>query len=186
MTSGSEPAVYVELIDAAIGDLEHLARHAPAAPKWALKKMLLLESNPEAGEPLLGSLVGWRKIVVGDRGWRIVWRVRVDGGTSVVEVAEVWAAGARSDSEVYEEMHSRIARLPASPQTTALAEVIEQIGKLATGIAASRPPAKAEPLPGWLVDRLVHTADIDRSVVEAMDLQMAVDAWTAWRSGGAR
>lgn len=67
--------------------------------------MLLLEADPLAGEPLLGSLIGYRKLVVGNRDWRIVWRAVTDQrGIVSVEIAEVWAVGARADSEVYSEM----------------------------------------------------------------------------------
>ena len=58
--------------------------------------MLLLERDPLAGEPLLGTLVGYRKLVVGNRDWRIVWRASTDQrGTLTIEIAEVWAVVAR-------------------------------------------------------------------------------------------
>lgn len=174
------PAAYIRLTDPAVEDLNRLATHNPQALKWALKKMLLLEENPSAGEPLLGGLVGWRKLTVGDRDWRIVWRPTTDAGsTPVIEVAEVWAVGARSDSEVYEEMAARVAAMPDNPRTAALAEVIERFGKLGAGITPASPPIKEE-LPNWLVDQLVHTAGLRRDVVEGMTLKEAVDAWTAW------
>jgi hypothetical protein len=93
----------------------------PQVVRWALKKMIHLEQDPEAGDALLGGLTGWRKISVGDRDWRLVWRVTYDeGGASIVHVAEVWAYGARSDAEVYAEMEGRIATAPTTPQTRAL------------------------------------------------------------------
>lgn len=33
----------------------------PQVVRWALKKCLLLEKNPEAGEQLRGALIGYRK-----------------------------------------------------------------------------------------------------------------------------
>ena len=68
------PAAYVRLIDAAVGDLERIAAKDPNVLRAVLKKMLLLESDPNAGNPLLGELVGFRKLTVGDRQWRIIWR----------------------------------------------------------------------------------------------------------------
>ena len=65
-----QPAAYVRLTEPALNDLQGLARAAPLALKWPLKKMLLLERDPNAGDPLLGGLIGWRKLVVGDRDWR--------------------------------------------------------------------------------------------------------------------
>lgn len=47
-------------------------------------------------------MIGFRKLVAGDRDCRIVWRVTHDDSQRVVvDVAEVWAFGARSDAEVY-------------------------------------------------------------------------------------
>jgi mRNA interferase RelE/StbE len=75
---------------------------------WALKKMIQIERDPNAGDPLLGGLIGYRKTTVGDRDWRVVWRVvQDDAGDFRVEVAEVWAVGYRKDSEVYAEIEQR-------------------------------------------------------------------------------
>lgn len=77
--------------------------------RWALKKCLLLERDPEAGKEIRGGLIGFRKIVVGDRDRRVVWRVPHDEtGRTVVDVAEVWAVGARSDAEDYDEVQARV------------------------------------------------------------------------------
>jgi mRNA interferase RelE/StbE len=176
----AEPAAYIRLTDPAVEDLQQLATRNPQALKWALKKMFLLEENPNAGEALLGGLIGWRKLTVGNRDWRIVWRPTTDPDTTpVIEIAEVWAVGARSDSEVYEEMAARLAAMPDTPRTVALAEVIQRFAKVRAGITPAGPPVK-EDLPSWLVDQLVHTAGVHREVIEGMTLKEAVDAWTAW------
>ncbi len=173
------PGPEVWLTDAAVEDLQRLDG-SPLV--WALKKMLLLETDPYAGEPLLGSLVGYRKLVVGNRDWRLVWRVISDErGTVIIDVAEVWAVGARSDAAVYEEMVSRVDDLSDGRIRRSLSEVVDQLGKRAKGIHARpplSPPARAE---GWLVERLVHTARMDRSAVEAMSSEQAVDAWVEYR-----
>lgn len=171
----------VWLTDPAVGDLNTLDG---AALVWALKKMLVLERNPLAGEPLVGDLVGWRKIVVGDRHWRIIWRPTTEGpGPVQIEIAEVWAVGARSDSAVYDEMRERIDAMPNTPRRVALSAVIANLGlESKVGAAAPRQPAtRPEP---WLVDRLVHTAKLPREAVEAMTSEEAVDAWTAFRMRG--
>ena len=54
------PPAYVRLTEPAIDDLRRLQRADPQVVRWALKKMLLLERNPNAGAPLLGALVGYR------------------------------------------------------------------------------------------------------------------------------
>lgn len=185
--SGRHPdavRVVVRLTGPAFGDLETLARHDPQGLRWALKKMLLLERDPEAGEPLRGALIGWRKIVVGDRDRRIVWRVTHDeAGTVVVDVAEVWAVGARADALVYAEMRERVASLPDSPATVALADAVVRLGRAAAGLRPATEPATAEALPGWLVERLTRQAGLPAAAVEAMTLEDAVDAWATWTTG---
>jgi mRNA interferase RelE/StbE len=173
------PGASVRLTEPAVEDLVGLATAAPSVVRWALKKMLLLEESPYAGEALLGGLVGWRKLTVGDRNRRVVWRVaKATDGTTLIEVAEVWAVGARSDSAVYDEMTSRVASLPQE-RTVALADAVAQLGRVAAGIVPASPPA-SDPVPAWLVDRLVQTAKLDPGAVWAMSLEEAVDAWSEW------
>ena len=167
-SSGAE----VWLTDPAVADL-HRLDGAPLV--WALKKMLLLETDPQAGEPLLGSLIGYRKLVVGNRDWRIVWRVLSDErGALTIEVAEVWAVGARSDGEVYAEMTERVSSLGDSPVRRSLSAILDEQGLQATPVTL----AQSRPEP-WLVERLVHTASLDRDRVLTMTSEQAVDAWTA-------
>ena len=175
-------ATVVRLTEPAFADLVALNRaHSPGL-RWALKKLLLLEQDPEAGEALRGALIGFRKLTVSDRTWRVVWRVtHDDSGAVVVDVAEVWAVGARSDNEVYTEMTERVAEMPQSPITIALAEVVERLGKTASGISASSEPEE-ETLPPWLVDNLMHHAGMSSDQIHGLTLRQAVDHWTAWTS----
>jgi mRNA interferase RelE/StbE len=94
--------VRVELIDDAIADL---AKHAESGKlKSFFRKLLEIEEKgPEAGEPLGRDLVGWRKITVGNRDWRIVFRVDKQS-----EVATVCVIGDREDGVCYEEAKQRI------------------------------------------------------------------------------
>lgn len=150
------PGAVVRLTEDAIADLRHLLRKDPQIVRWAFKKMLLLERSVNAGQPLLGDLIGFRKLVIGDRGWRIVWRVTTDSvGATQVDVAEVWAAGARSDDEVYQEMRRRVAGLGNSPKVVALTEVIESMGRVFSDLTATPEPQPRESLPTWLAERLV-------------------------------
>ena len=129
-TSSREQRAYVRLTSPAVADLHALLRKDPQIVRWALKKMLLLERDPHAGEPLLGHLVGWRKLTVGDRNWRVIWRVSTDKtGAVTVTISEVWAVGARSDAAVYAEMTERIADLGPNPTTQALSSVIDMLGR---------------------------------------------------------
>jgi mRNA interferase RelE/StbE len=177
----------VRFTDAAFEDLQRMSRKGdPQVVRWALKKCLLLERDPEAGEELRGGLIGYRKLTVGDRDWRIVWRVtHDDAGRPVVDVAEVWAVGARSDSEVYEEMQSRVATLSASPATMPLAEAIELLGKIGKDIT----PASAEPDPGkqpavpeWLTQVLTTVVKMPPEQVDRLTAEQAQEIWDAYIS----
>ncbi len=173
-----QPPAEVWLTDAAVEDLERLDG---AALVWALKKMLLLETSSEAGEPLLGTLIGYRKLVVSDRDWRIVWRPTTnDRGGVVIEVSEVWAVGARSDGDVYAEMSERLAAAPETPALRSLASVVESLSRHAGSVVARRPYAPPSRPEQWLVERLVHTVGMDRATVMEMTSEQAVDAWTEY------
>lgn len=143
----------VRLTEDAVTDLFRMKRKDPSILCAVFKKMLLLERSPLAGEPLLGALVGFRKLVVGDRHYRIVWRVKEEpGGSTVLEISEVWAVGVRSDSEVYEEMKERIAQLRTGggPEAKPLADVISSMGRLFQDISVSEEPSPPSSRPAWL------------------------------------
>ncbi|QWF82157.1 type II toxin-antitoxin system RelE family toxin [Amycolatopsis sp. CA-230715] len=166
--------VDVAFTDAAIADLRRLG---PDVVPKVLKKILILLEDPEAGHPLGGKLTGFRKLVVGRNHWRVVYRLAEDG---VVEICEIWCVGARSDAEVYAEATSRVANAAtASPELRLLAEVIDKLGRLA-GVAPVERKPRGEPVPDWLAQRLVHTAGVPPEKVAALDLEQAVDLWTAF------
>jgi mRNA interferase RelE/StbE len=126
---------------------------------------------------LLGDLIGWRKLVVGDRDWRIVWRVTTDAvGNRVIDIAEVWAVGARTDAEVYAEMNDRVAALDDSPITHALSKVIQRLGRAAGSVMAATEPVH-DPVPPWLVDRLVHQVRMTPEAVAELTGAQAMQAW---------
>ena len=152
--------------------------------RWALKKMIQLERNPSAGDPLLGGLIGYRKIAVGDRDWRIVWRIVQDeAGDFWVEVAEVWAIGYRKDGEVYAEIEQRVTDAGSSPRTRALADVLALFTKQARDLAATPEPTKPEPVPKWLTDALLYVVRLPAAEVEEMNLNAAEKVWADHISG---
>jgi len=176
----------IRFTNAAFEDLVALQKKNRPALKWAMKKFLLIERNPEAGAPLGGGLHGYRKLTVGDRDWRIVWRVTFDDtGYLIVDVGEIWAVGARKDSEVYDEMRRRVAALPEGPQTKTFEEVLAM---LEASLTKKRRPAPSQPTaddalaPKWLVDDLVNLAGYERSDVEELNERQAMSAWVAFRS----
>lgn len=165
----------VRFTEAAAADLDALHRRDPQTARAALHKILMLERDPYAGRPLVGNLVGFRKLVVGDRHWRIVWRVleSVDG-TTTVEISEIWAVGARKDSAVYDEVRRRLDTLPDTPATRELQDLLEQFGLA----PATTPPP--EPAPAWLIDRLTHKAGLTEEEAKALPLDQAIARWEEW------
>lgn len=173
----------VRLTTDAVADLDRLlSRRDPQVVRWAFKKMIHLEQNPEAGDALLGGLMGWRKITVGDRDWRLVWRVTHDVADAIiVDVAEIWAFGARTDAEVYEEMQGRIASAPQTPQTKALADVLLTLGKLTDDLEAAH-----EPLPKWLRESLQHVVRLPANQVNDLTREEADQLWRNYITGQKR
>ncbi|MBV9728711.1 MAG: type II toxin-antitoxin system mRNA interferase toxin, RelE/StbE family [Pseudonocardiales bacterium] len=95
----------VQLTEDAREDLHDLDGTARVIVLKGLKK---LQTEPEKrgsplGSKLSGNLTTFRKLVVGDRDYRIVYRVDVDGSVVVV-----WVIGRRSEDEVYQLAMSRL------------------------------------------------------------------------------
>lgn len=174
----------VRLTDDAVEDLRTLFKADPQIVRWALKKMIQIQRDPNAGAPLLGGLIGYRKIAVGDRDWRVVWRVVQDAaGDFRVEVAEIRAVGYRKDSEVYAEIKRRVADAGSSTKTKALTEVLAIFDKQARDLTATPEPKKSEPVPKWLIDALLYVVHLPAAQVEAMSLEEAEKVWTDHISG---
>lgn len=174
---------YVRLTSAAMDDLKSLHKKDPQIVRQVLKKCLLLERNPYVGEELMRDLVGFRKLVVGNRDWRIVWRV-TRGETVSVDVSEIWAVGARSDSQVYTEMKNRIKAMSDSPLTHTLEQVVGLLAPDA-GIAVAPEPV-SDPIPVWLRQRLIHTAGLHADQLDGVTGAEAADLWDAYRYGGSQ
>lgn len=178
------PGCVVRLTDDAVEDLQQLFKADPQIVRWALKKMIQLERDPNAGDPLLGGLIGYRKIIVGDRDWRVVWRVTQDeAGDYRVDVAEVWAVGYRKDSEVYAEIKRRADAAGPSPKTKTLTGVLELFDKPARGLTATSEPETPEPVPKWLSDALRHVVGLPGDQVDALSLEEAEKAWNDYITG---
>lgn len=181
MATPKGPAAYVRLTAPAVEDLQRLMKVDPQIVRMALKKMILLERDPNAGKPLSGNLVGWRKLIVGDRDWRIVWRVTTDeSGATVIDIAEVWAVGARADLEVYNEMKDRLAAAEPGPTTLALSDVVELLGQTMGVVEPTPEPPVAVPVPAWLATRLEVQAGMTEEQISALTPEEAMEAWEAF------
>lgn len=174
----------MRLTDDAVADLRRLQKKDPQIVREVFKKMLLLERATDAGEPLLGALVGFRKLVVGDRDYRIVWReVTDEAHHPVLEIAGIWAVGVRADSEIYDEMMLRVNRLKnaGDSQARALVAVIEDMGRLYAGIDAHPEPSPTSTLPTWLVQALQENlhlrADIINTLSQEEAQQLLAEHW---------
>jgi mRNA interferase RelE/StbE len=115
-------SVRVELIDEVIVDLADLAESGNL--RQFFKKLLEIEANgSQAGEPLGRDLVGWRKITVGNRNWRIIFRVDKDE-----TVATICVIGDREDAACYEEAQRRAQQAKDADATSLAASMIELLG----------------------------------------------------------
>lgn len=117
--------IRVEMTEDAVSDLRRYA--ASGNLPLFLKKLLRLEEvGKEAGLPLGGGLSGYRKIVVGDRTWRIVFTTDSDE-----TVATILVVGDRDDAACYEEAQRRIDAMSRHrPETISLAAAMFQISEM--------------------------------------------------------
>jgi mRNA interferase RelE/StbE len=171
---------HVRFTDAAIEDLKRLHKKDPQIVRSILKKCLLIEENPYAGKRLLGNLIGYRRLVVGNRDWRIVWRV-IEAADLLVDIAEIWAAGARADDDVYREMKERIATMPDDPLTVSLGEVVELLAPGAE--IRSTHESVEDPIPDWLRTRLMQTAGVHHDRLEGISGEEAMGLWERFMRG---
>lgn len=116
--------IRVEILAEVVEDLE-TARTTGRLKDFLAKLVRLEDEGPAIGLPLGrrsdSRLVGWFKIVVGDRNWRIVFRMK-DASTAVVGVI-----GDRDDAECYRELARRVGPDSGLGQTLSLAAALAQV-----------------------------------------------------------
>jgi mRNA interferase RelE/StbE len=113
----------VVLTDDAREDLRDLDRSVQIQ---VLKALTKLRDNPEQrGAPLgrrsTSNLTSFRKLVVGNRDYRIIYRVEADG-----TVVVVWVIGRRADGEAYELAMARL-RTHGNAAVRELATSLEEL-----------------------------------------------------------
>jgi mRNA interferase RelE/StbE len=118
-------AIRLEMTEDAVSDPRRYA--ASGNLSLFLKKLLRLEDvGKDAGLPLGGDLSGYRKIVAGDRTWRIVFTT-----DSEETVATVLVIGDRDDAACYEEAQRRVDAMSRSrPETISLAAAMFQLSEM--------------------------------------------------------
>ena len=117
--------VRVELIDEAVEDLVRYAETGNL-PLFLKKLIRLEEVGKDAGLPLGRGLTGWRKIIVGDRNWRIIFTTNPEE-----TVATVWVIGDRDDAECYADAQRRVQALgKGQPEAASLAAVMFQLSQM--------------------------------------------------------
>ena len=90
--------------------------------RLVFKGLQKLAIEPERGGPLGSGLTTFRKLVVGNRRIRIVYRVEENG-----DVAVVWVVASRADNECYNLAMSRLALYTGGEAKTALEELVEEV-----------------------------------------------------------
>jgi mRNA interferase RelE/StbE len=113
----------VQLSEEAREDFQDLDGASQRIVAKALKK---LQTDPHLrGQPLGsrpgGDLTTFRKLVVGNRDFRIIYRIDPDG-----TVVVVWVIGKRADNEAYELAMSRI-RMHGDATVRELATSLEEL-----------------------------------------------------------
>ena len=94
----------------------------------------------------------------------------------MIEIAQVWAVGAGTDSEIYEEMKVRVASAPSSPKTTALFDVLKLFGDKVVDVVATSEPLDS-PAPKWLLDRLEHSVGLQQDKIRGLSIEQAMEIW---------
>ncbi|MGN6523268.1 MAG: type II toxin-antitoxin system RelE family toxin, partial [Actinomycetes bacterium] len=97
-----------------------------SARKLVLRALKKLEDDPlQRGQPLgsgKDNLTGYRKLVVGNRDYRVIYRVERDG-----TVVVVWVIGSRTDGECYALATARMKLAATDPEVAAeMEQLIER------------------------------------------------------------
>jgi mRNA-degrading endonuclease RelE of RelBE toxin-antitoxin system len=116
--------VRVGFIDEAVEDLAGYVE-TDVFPHLLAKLVRLEEVGKDVGLPLGKALTNWRKIVVGDRAWRIIFTTNQEE-----TMATVWVIGDRDDAACYELATRRVEALPKDQaHNTSLAGVMYQLSQ---------------------------------------------------------
>jgi mRNA interferase RelE/StbE len=103
--------------------VEDIAELDGSERRQVFKGLRKLETDPaQRGAPLGSGLTTFRKLVVGNRRIRIVYRVEDDGN-----VAVVWVVASRVDGECYDLAMGRLALHSGGESRAALEELVRDV-----------------------------------------------------------
>ena len=104
--------------------------------------------------------------------------IEEDSGETSIEIAEVWAVGARADSEVYDEVRKRIEKLGSTPETIAIASTVDRLSR---GVDVIEHPDPVEdPVPTWLSVRLTEQVGLTAMQISQISGEEAMKLWEAF------
>lgn len=156
----------LRLIDYAVEDFRRYATKNKALRQSIFKKLLYIETQPVlAGLPLTGPLNGMRKIVVGDRIWRIVWRVLTS------RTPLVWGIGKRDHADIYREVERRIKLLGEDPHTVTIAEMLSSLQERV------KPVVEREDIPREVLEALYHEMELSIQTIETLSAHEAISLY---------
>ena len=93
--------------------------------------------------------------------------------------------GVRSDSEIYEELKARVARIGDDPKLQPLKDVITQMGRLYESVVTATEPTKKSSLPDWLQtalrDQLNLAPEEISNLTEQQGQELLMEHWSNQR-----
>ncbi len=130
-----------------------------------LKKLIYIAASPNiAGVALTGRLSGMRKIKVGERIWRIIWRV-------VKEQGEVWGIGRRDHLEIYREVERRIAILGENPETNTLAQILLKLH------TSAKPILERKDIPKEILEALIYEMGLSFETIMTLSVDESISLY---------
>lgn len=152
----------IRLIEYAADDFRKYASKNKALRQAFFKKLLFIEAAPQlAGRPLTGPLSEMRKIKVGDRIWRIVWKALSK------ERSQVWGIGKRDHSDIYREVERRIKILGNHPETVSIAKMLSQLQQRLA------PVLQRDDIPQHILEALYSEMKLSIETIETLSAEEA-------------
>lgn len=173
----------MRLLPPAVDDLLSFHKKDRATFEKIVRRLLYIQRDSQVGFLLSGHFADFRKLKVTHPELRIVWKVLHDeNGEEVIEIAQIWAIGARANGEIYKELKKRIALLEGNQEATELSRVLAII---ATGKREAIPKLQPlDPVPSYLEEALVNRMGLSAEAVRGLTGPIALELWTQFIQRG--